>query len=112
MPVYRISYTVLDDEHQNEVLDLFNSGLSGIGRENMFNLRQNEWIISYCGKEKALMERFDYMKDYLEVFTSEIFKDHFMFYIQKNKQDDYFKWLSNKVHIRCVEHIKSSGYTV
>lgn len=114
MPIYRVSYCIREEEFETEVQQLFATRLIEIGKENMFQLYDAEWLVDYSSEKGALMKEFDSitLSNKAEVFISEIFQEHIAWYMKPEREKAFIEWLSLPRTIRPVNHIKSDECTL
>ncbi len=114
MPIYRVSYCIREEKFETEIQQFFASGLIEIGKENMFQLSDAEWLVDYNSEKGTLMKKFDSitLSAKAEVFISEIFQEHIAWYMKPEREKAYKEWLSLPRIIRSVNHIKSDECTL
>lgn len=109
MPIYRVSAFIGEKIFETEVQQFF---ASAFGKENVFQLSDAEWLVDYSSGKENLMKIFDSITAKAEIFISEIFKEHIIWYMKPEKENAYKKWLGQLHHIRLDNHIKSGECTL
>lgn len=110
MSIYRVSCNILNENFRDEIEKSIESWLGEIKKENVMQLSNNEWLISYFGHGQSLIKRFEDMsvEGKIEIFASEIFQDHIAWHMTGEREKEYIQWLGNPQHfLRSISHIKS-----
>lgn len=105
MPIYRVSYIILNSEQypttQNDIEKMaafFSSGLGDIGRDNLYPLVDSEWLVSCSNTKDELRDKIEYNDRHikLKIFVSEVFEGHVACDMNDKECMEYANWIQSR----------------